>query len=160
MRARVCTMSADLQRTATCLLCARAQKLRTSGRTLHNDAQEREQQRHFGAVGLRELPFVLLHLAMRLFRGQRVALRSELLDVRLHQAGICDPVGHGDHSCDDRKAEERGVGCCDASLGAFNSPRSSRLKTMPSVIRFASAVKMEKTSWPASVSNITMIVCR
>ena len=87
-------------------------KVYTAGRTLHRDAQEREHQRHFGAVGLRQLPFVLLHLAMRLFSGQRMALGGELADVRLHQAGICDPVGHGDHGCDDCEAEERGVGCC------------------------------------------------
>ena len=55
---------------------------------------------------------MLLHLAMRLFSGQRMALGSELADIRLHQAGICDPIGHGDHSCDDCEAEERSVGCC------------------------------------------------
>ncbi len=109
--ARPRSTSADLQRTATCQLCARADRFCTSGRTLHNDTQEREQQRHFGAVGLRQLPFVLLHLAMCLFSGQRMALGGELSDVRLHQAGIADPVGHGDHGCDGCEAEERGVGC-------------------------------------------------
>ncbi len=62
-------------------------------------------------MGLHKLPLALLRLALRLTGGDYVVLGSNLLQLRVHQPGIADPVAYGEHGHHDPKAQEHDVGC-------------------------------------------------
>jgi hypothetical protein len=45
-------------------------------------------------VGLNKLPLALLRLALRLTGGDCTALGNDLLQLRVHQPGVAEPVAY------------------------------------------------------------------
>jgi hypothetical protein len=81
--------SAQDERSASCL---NEQARDARERTLRTEAQYRERKRHLGAVGLHEFPLERLRLALCRASGDHLTLRSELLQLHFHQAGVANPV--------------------------------------------------------------------